>query len=248
MYLPATFASHHSRFLDRLTRRAGPALLAALLSLSQAACAALPAQSGVEQPARRADFSGQKPSADTRRLAEWVVASNDNQGLPFVIVDKRAAEMLMFDPRGKVSAATTILLGRAVGDDSPPGIGNKPLSQIAPAERITPAGRFLAWQGKNPHGQDIVWIDYGAAVALHRATDVVPNVARDRLARLASTSPRAKRVTLGCLNVSTEFYDRYVRPTFRGTKGVFYILPETRPAGDTFPMLASNRTVASQTP
>jgi hypothetical protein len=247
MSLPASFVPHSSRLLQQLARRVGVALLAALLSLSQAAFAT-PISPAVDQPTRRVDFAGAHPSADSRRLAEWVVASNDNNDLPFIIVDKLAAQLLMFDGHGTVTATTSVLLGRARGDDSPPGIGDRELSRITPAERITPAGRFVAWAGKNPHGQDILWIDYNAAVALHRATDVVPGLAqRDRLARLASTSLRDKRITYGCVNVSTEFYDRYVRPTFRGTKGIVYILPETRPVRDLFPMLAA-RNSPLQTP
>ena len=239
MYPPALFPPHHSRFLERLARRAGPALLAALLSLSQAAFATS-ASPAIDAPARRADFAGARPSADSRRLAEWVVASNDNQDLPFIIVDKVNAQLLLFDGRGMVRAATSVLLGRARGDDSPPGIGDRPLSRITPAERITPAGRFVASAGKNPDGQDIIWIDWGAALALHRATDVVPGLARrDRLARLASASLRDKRITYGCVNVATDFYDRYVRPAFRGTKGIVYILPETKPVRDLFPTLAA---------
>lgn len=213
-------------------------MLAALVSAAQPAFAA-PTQAVMAQPARQADFSGASPSADTRRLAEWVIASNDNRGLPFIIVDKRAAELLLFDRSGTVRAATSVLLGLARGDESPAGIGDRKLSAIAPAERITPAGRFVAAPGKNLRGQDILWIDYGAAVALHKATDVQPGLtARDRLARLASSSPGAKRITYGCVNVSPAFYDRYVRATFSQTTGIVYILPEERSVREVFPMLA----------
>ena len=40
-----------------------------------------------------ADFLGEIVSKDARRVADWVVASGDNHGLPFVIIDKVAAKM-----------------------------------------------------------------------------------------------------------------------------------------------------------
>lgn len=180
--------------------------------------------------AQRAVFSGETPSLEARKVADWVVATHDNQDLPFVIVDKTAAKLFLFDRDGTVLAATSVLLGLARGDISPPGIGDRPLAKITPAERITPAGRFVAGKGVNLAGRDIIWVDYNAAIALHRATDVKPGLtARDRLARLASPMPSDRRISHGCINVSVAFYDTYVRPTFAETSGIFYILPEASP-------------------
>src|SRR5579872_6638343 len=112
---------------------------------------------------RQADFSTTSPSAEARQVANWVVASSDNHDLPFIIVDKLAARLFMFDGGGTIRATTPALLGLARGDDSPPGIGDRKLSMIARSERITPAGRFVAARGKNLRGQDILWVDYPAA-------------------------------------------------------------------------------------
>ncbi len=207
------------------------ALLGALVVLPQASVAAVLAAPHRQQ----ADFSGASPSAETRRVADWVVSSNDNHDLPFIIVDKIGAALFLFDGGGALRATNPVLLGLARGDDSPLGIGDRKLSMISRAERVTPAGRFVAAPGKNLRGQDILWVDYGAAVALHKATDVMPGLtARDRLARLASAAPGDKRITYGCVNVSPDFYDRYVRETFSRTTGIVYILPETRSASDVF--------------
>jgi hypothetical protein len=186
---------------------------------------------GVSRPT----FPGTIASSEAGRTADWVVGSDDNGDLPFMIVDKVNARLFLFDPRGTIVATTPVLLGLARGDDSPPGIGERALASITPAERITPAGRFVLEAGENMAGKDIIWVDYDAAISLHRASDRKPAMsAKSRVERLASTSVAERRVSLGCINVSTSFYDKFIQPMFSGTKGVAYILPETRSAGTQF--------------
>jgi hypothetical protein len=187
--------------------------------------------------AARADFTGEAASSDAHRVADWVVGSGDNDGLPFAIVDKTGARIFLFAARGVLLGTAPVLLGLAPGDDSPAGIGDRPLFLIRPAERITPAGRFVAGLGLNLAGQDILWVDYAAAISLHRATDVKAGLrADDRLARLASATTRDNRISHGCINVSAGFFERMIRPVFSGTGGIVYILPETRSIRDEFPI------------
>src|SRR5690606_22396464 len=64
--------------------------------------------------------------------------------------------------------------------------------------------------------------------------------AEKRPERLESPTPDDNRITHGCINVSPEFYERIVYPTFqRG--GVFYILPDEMPLAETFPEFAESR-------
>lgn len=214
-----------------------PAAVAAdLLPLSAASG---PSASGMSTPQRhlRADFSGQAVSSDARHVADWVVVSGDNQGLPFMIVDKANARMFLFDAGGAILGGVPVLLGLARGDDSPPGIGDRPLSMIRPSERITPAGRFVAQLGLNLAGQDILWVDYDAAISVHRATDSKHGLTSNgRLARLASASPLDNRISHGCINVSAAFFENILRPAFSGTSGIVYVLPETRSVRDEFPV------------
>src|SRR5580704_4239484 len=84
----------------------------------------------------------QSASSDARQVERWVIATGDNGGLPFVIVDKRATEVFVFDGHGTLLGKTPALIGSARGDDSSPGIGDRKLSDIRPAARTTPAGRF----------------------------------------------------------------------------------------------------------
>lgn len=183
----------------------------------------------------RASFAGEAASGAAHQIADWTVATGDNRDLPFIIVDKIAARLFLFDRNGALRASTAVLLGSARGDVSPAGVGDKPLASIRPDERITPAGRFVADTGVNLAGRDIIWVDYGAAIAIHRATDVTPGgTARDRLRRLGSMSPADRRISLGCINVPDAFYEAFVRPTFAGSSGIVYILPESAPLAATF--------------
>lgn len=174
---------------------------------------------------RHADFKGERPSEDARHIADWVVDSADHGALPFAIVDKRQARLHVFDEQGRLIGSAAVLLGLAHGDDSVPGIGERPLAEIRPEERTTPAGRFHAEPGRNLDGEDIVWVDYAAAVSMHRVRATKP--AERRLQRLASATPADNRISYGCINLPAAFYDRVLRPAFAEQGGIVYVLPET---------------------
>jgi hypothetical protein len=181
---------------------------------------------------KRADFGREEASREARHVADWVLHSGNNVSLPFIIVDKVQAKVFVFGPDGQFRGAAAALLGLARGDHTVPGIGERPLSKIRPEERTTPAGRFVASLDRNLHGEEILWVDYDSAVSLHR---VIPGTAKDRRAeRLASPSPLDNRISFGCINVPVTFYDKIVSPTFTGTNGIVYILPETRSAKSVF--------------
>ena len=181
---------------------------------------------------RRADFSNIEVSQQARDTANWVVDSGDNQGMPFVIIDKMQARVLVFDTHGRLGGAASALLGLAVGDDSVPGIGQRKLSSIQPHERTTPAGRFVASLAPNLKGEEILWVDYPNAIAMHPV--VTSNPKERRTERLASSRLQDKRISYGCINIPADFYRRYVSTAFSGTNGVVYVLPETRPNASVF--------------
>lgn len=186
-----------------------------------------PATSAVVAPGPRlARFGGVSPSADARHLADWVADSGDNAGSGFVIVDKKFATLYVFDAGAALRGTSPVLLGAAVGDDSVPGIGTRPLAQVLPHERTTPAGRFMAERGHNALGRDVVWLDYDAAVSIHRV--VTSNVHERRLQRLASPTINDRRISYGCINVPVAFYESHIRPTFAAGRAPVYVLPETK--------------------
>ena len=200
------------------------------LAFSSAPIAAAPLPAATQPPKAAAPEQVSEPAA---RLVAWVRTSGDNRGLPFVIVDKVAAKVFVFDRDGALRGAAPALLGSAPGDDSTPGIGDREMSDIAPAERTTPAGRYLAAYGRAAGGKTVFWVDYETAISLHPVVTAKPR--ERRLQRLRSPSANDNRITFGCINVSAAFYQQYIRNDFKGAGGVVYILPETRPLEAVFP-------------
>jgi hypothetical protein len=171
-------------------------------------------------------------SEEVRAIISWITDSGDNLGMPFMIVDKREARVLMFDARGQLSGEASALLGMAMGDDSVPGIGDLALANIPPDERTTPAGRFVASLGRNLKGGEILWVDYENAISLHPVVAGTPRERRSE--RLATPHAHDKRITYGCINVPKAFYTTVVSPAFKHTNGIVYVLPETRSAHAVF--------------
>jgi hypothetical protein len=198
----------------------------------------------VEAQPDRPMFGSQAASGDVHRIADWVAASGDNRGLPFMIVDKRDAKVFLFDPHSRLLGAAPALLGLGRGDDSVAGIGQRRLATMEPGERTTPAGRFEAALGYDLE-QDVLWIDYDAALSLHRV--IVGNPSDHRHERLASATPLDNRISYGCINVPPSFYDDIIVPAFRGTVGIVYILPETKTLGQVF-MIDGGRGQPSRAP
>jgi len=191
-----------------------------------------------------ADFGLEQPSPDMRRLAHWILNTSDHAGAPFFIVDKPQARLLVFDGRGRLQGASPVLLGLALGDDSAPGIGLLAVADIRPEDRTTPAGRFIAERGRNLRNEGVVWVDYDAAVSMHRV--LTSNPAERRLERLASNSVQDKRISSGCINVPAAFFDAMVyAPVASGAKVIIYVLPDEQPLLAVFPKLHGPLPVAS---
>ena len=201
--------------------------LAALTIACSVPLSPVPARSS-----KAADVAAQ-PSPEVTQMVGWVLASADNGGRAFIIIDKVNAQVLAFDGNGVLMGRTPALIGSAVGDFSKPGIGDRELRNIAPEERTTPAGRFTAGVGPAPGHRSVLWVDFKSAVALHAV--VTANKSERRIQRLQSATSEDNRITYGCINVSRPFYDKVVRPLFTGQSGVVYILPETLPLNAIFP-------------
>src|SRR5262245_12902921 len=200
--------------------------------------AAAQSATAVDQLPRR-----QKVSNTVIELAGWVVATNDSQGYPFAIIDKAAAQILVFGGDGRLRGAAPGLFGSAIGDHIAPGIAGLALSEIPGRDRTTPAGRFVGGFGPSVDAGRVLWVDYDSSVSIHPTATGVP--AEKRVERLASPSPDDNRITHGCINVSPEFYEQVMLTTFeRG--GVFYILPDTASLAETFPEFVQSRANAER--
>jgi hypothetical protein len=163
--------------------------------------------------------------------AQRIMASADHRGLPFAIVDKKAATLTVYLGDGRQVGATPVLLGQTPGDRSVPGVGERTQSgQLRAGDRTTPAGRFDSEPGRNRAGEAIVWIDYASALAIHR---VRPGPSQQRRVQgLASPDARDRRLSAGCVVVPEAFYDAVVQPVLGHGPGVVYVLPEGSPTED----------------
>jgi hypothetical protein len=226
---------HIRTYMNPAIRAAGGALALALASFNVASAeeAAVPAVAEADQLP-----PGQEVSGTVIELAGWVVATKDSQGYPFAVIDKAAAQILVFDGDGRLRGAAPGLFGSAVGDHTAPGIAGLALREIPGRDRTTPAGRFVGGYGPSIDAGRVLWVDYDSALSMHPTASGVP--AERRAERLASPSPDDNRVAHGCINVPPGFYEQIIRPTFeRG--GVFYILPDTASMAETFPEFAQGR-------
>ena len=176
--------------------------------------------------------AGPDGDAVVQGFAADVVRSGDAAGMAFAVLDKPSATVTIFDAKGQLVARSPVLLGQAVGDVAPPDIGTRPLSKVKLNEKVTSAGRFVTEAGRNHTGEDIVWLDYQQALSMHRVRNVR---GENRPQRLASPTVADNRISYGCVNMPTSFYDRYIDPLFGKQKGVVYVLPETQPLAALFP-------------
>lgn len=186
------------------------------------------------------------PSAEAMELMTWVAGSDDNHDLPYIVVDKAAAEVFVFDSSSQLIAASPALVGITPGDNSTPSVGDRELSAIPLDERTTPAGRFIAKFGPAAGGRDVLWVDYPDAISLHAV--ITSNKKEHRLERLKSPTPEDNRITHGCINVPADFYAKIVKPLFKDTPGVAYILPETKPLNSVFLGMRGRQNITNTLP
>jgi len=177
--------------------------------------------------------TAQPLSDDVRQFVAGVVAMRDHERLPFAVVDKKRAQLSVFDAAGRLRGTSPVLLGQTRGDRSAPNVGEHTQSGNVPlSERTTPAGRFVAEPGRNLNGEPVVWVDYDAAFAIHRLRPG-PSLAM-RLARLATPTADDNRLSFGCVVVPVKFYLDVVATILGHSRSVVYVLPEQGATGDLF--------------
>ena len=213
----------------------GAALLALLIPLVRTIQGAAPTTRAAPALQSLPDAGMESASSDVRILAQAIVRQSDNGLRPFVVIDKKDARLFVFEASGRLLGASAILLGYAPGDDSVAGIGQRPMAQVLPQERTTPAGRFVAEPGRNTLQEQVVWVDYENAVSMHRVRMNDP--AERRLERLASPHAAERRISYGCINLPAAFFDQRVWPTLGTRGGIVYVLPEFKRLDQVFPNL-----------
>jgi hypothetical protein len=173
-----------------------------------------------------ADFNGRKLSDEATLVANWAAYTRDHKKHAFVIIDKKHAHSYTFGPDDKLIGDAPVLLGKAIGDDSAPDIGTRPLNKVKEYEKTTPAGRFVAEPGVNTHGEDIIWVSYDLAVSMHRVRKVAES--EHRFARLASPTYKDNRISYGCINNVVPYYEHVLAPTVKKYGAIIYVLPDVK--------------------
>ena len=197
--------------------------------------AAISAEVAVGTPAatpRFADFGNTEAGTDVRHLADWIADSGDAGNQGYVIVDKKGARAFAFDAQSRLQGVSAVLLGLTRGDDTAPGLGSLSLKQISAEQRTTPAGRFVAQPGHDDRGDEVVWIDYASALAMHRVHPVDAN--EHRFERLDTPTTDDNRISYGCINVPAAFFDQFIHPLFAQHHAVVYVLPEVKQVDQVF--------------
>jgi len=163
-----------------------------------------------------------------REIASLVLAHANHRQRPFAVVDKRSAMLVVYHADGSLAGSTPVLLGRAAGDVSSPGVGQRTQrGALRPDDATTAAGRFESVPGRNHTGEAVVWIDHEAALAIHRLRPGPSE--RGRAQALTSPHTADRRVSAGCVVVPVVFYQAVVQPLLGSQRGVVYVLPEQRP-------------------
>lgn len=185
-------------------------------------------------PPRAAEKAPPAPRSEAAgRVIAWIGSAGDNRLLPYIVIDKQQARAFLFDGKGKALADAPVLIGIASGDEATPGVGKKSLGELGPAEKTTPAGRFLAKFGWAAGRQRVLWVDYTTSVALHTIPPGHPKERRRE--RMLSPAADDNRITFGCINVPKAFYSGRVQPLFLKKGGYVYILPDTKSLEEVFP-------------
>lgn len=199
--------------------------LAALMSALTLSAAPASARGVASAPASADPAATAKGlTAPAAELLSWIAHTGNNAGAPYVVVDKREARVWVFDAQHRPLGSTAALLGLALGDQEVADIRQRDVTRLAKDARITPAGRFATEPGLNIQGEDVVWLDYAAGLAMHR---VRPGLAQaSRLKRLAEQVASAQRVSMGCVVLPVAFYEGVIRPLLGRQAGVVYVLPE----------------------
>ena len=153
-------------------------------------------------------------------VVQNIVSQNDNQGKQFIVADKQAGTLTLYTPQGQQITSTPALFGKATGD------------RIS-TNNATPSGRY---DMNFVDGARIEGVGYGSSaqalsvngrlqennagnLAIHRVLPV-----DNRQAKLDSATATDNRISHGCINVPSSFYDTHLD---RQQDTVVYVMPET---------------------
>lgn len=156
-------------------------------------------------------------------VVQNIVNQNDNQGKQFIVADKQAGTLTLYTPQGQEVTSTPALFGKATGDS-------------ISTNNATPSGRYdlkhvdgnnIKGNEKGQYGNSAQALvvngrlqeNNAGSVAIHRVLPI-----ESRQAKLDSATATDNRVSHGCINVPSSFYDIHLD---RQQDTVVYVMPET---------------------
>ncbi|EJG7147572.1 hypothetical protein NAK13_004286 [Escherichia coli] len=224
---PYPFWQYVTDRVKELIRRVGKGIATALVGITLWNAYPVPdahaATSGIVTQVQQIQGLSNTASA----VRAWVQETKDNQGQKYIIADKVAGELYIMDSRGNVLATMPALYGSRKGDAAVPG--------------QTPAGIFMLQQrhdvGASLGGDVQQFAEHtdGSIWAIHRVLTANPKQMRE--ARLKSATAADNRISLGCINVPADMYDKYLK---NGFQGKLYVIPEQKPLGEVFRDIQEN--------
>ena len=180
-------------------------------------------------------------SKDANAVRNYVAANNDSQGRPYIVADKKAGMLYLFDAQGNKLNDTPAIFGRDMSDIATAG--------------STPAGKFnLSYMPYDVSGyggtvqafvqqQSPTNPSKGEIFSVHRVLSVP---GQNRLGRLSSKTSADNRISDGCINVPAAFYNGALDGKFSGP---MYVIPETSTyTGNRFGTGASSDTLVQTKP
>ncbi|HCL7555079.1 TPA: hypothetical protein N2X54_002090 [Escherichia coli] len=224
---PYPFWQYVTDRVKALIRRVGKGIATALVGITLWNAYPVPdahaATSGVVTQVQQIQGLSNTASA----VRAWVQETKDNRGQKYIIADKVSGEMHIMDSRGNVLATMPALYGTQKGDAAVPG--QTPAGIFTLQQRYDVASSFGGdVQQFAEHSDGSIW-------AIHRV--LTSNPKQMRQARLNSPTAEDNRISLGCINVPADMYNKYLK---NGFKGKLYVIPEQRPLGEVFRGIQEN--------
>lgn len=145
----------------------------------------------------------------------------------YIVVDKPSATLYVFNEKNEVIGTMPVLLGKTKGEEK----NTVNVNDKKAIGSTTPAGKYLMGNiGESPAKKDIetyqgriVRILGAGPVALHMT---YPKEFKERTNALETETTEDNRKSWGCINISPENFDKYIKPYFNKGNQFIFITPD----------------------
>jgi hypothetical protein len=160
------------------------------------------------------------------RLQDIYSYATENIHDSYIIVDKPTATMYVFNENKELVTTMPVLLGQTKGER--PNISDPEVDVAIGA--TTPAGKYHL--GRVGIGNETDLITYQGRImpildmpggAVHM---VYPKEKKERDLALKTPTIKDNNKTYGCINISSENFDKYISPNFKKGNQIIFITPD----------------------